>query len=443
MNEREILIELAKSGIEAVLPRNFIPDVIKNNEKSLSFFDWEGKEVFSILKKDFKNLHLFSVGKASYEMFFETLKVLKGYNIKDGLIVTNEERKSFNGFKIITSSHPIPDDRSVFAAKEVINRFRELKSDDFFIFLLSGGGSSLLEFPIEPITIYDLKKATELFLKSGMDIFELNTLRKHLSQIKGGKLAKFTNSRGVVLVLSDVIGDDLQFISSGLLYCDKTTYKDVDEILGKYNLWDKLPESVRDVFIRGIEGEIEDTPVFESDKIENIVVANNTFALKRIKQKCEDFNIDGKIVTSSLRGEAKEVVKVLVSMAEGILKEIDTDFKFPICLIFGGETTVNVQGNGIGGRNEELVLSGLNEIRNRKNIALLSIGTDGIDGKSEAAGGVVNWENFEIAKRKKLNLNSFLKNNDSYNFLKETNGLIITGKTGTNVCDIILLLISK
>lgn len=317
-----------------------------------------------------------------------------------------------------------------------------MNEDDFFIFLLSGGGSALLELPIDPINLDDLRKATDIFLKSGMDIFELNTLRKHLSQIKGGKLARFTKARGVVLILSDVIGDDLKSISSGLLYCDSTSYKDVGEILGKYNLWDKIPENVKNVFKWGLSGEIEDTPNIENERVKNIIVSNNSFALKKIKEKCKDFGINGKIITSTLRGEAKEVAKALISIGEGVLSSDEKNYNFPLCLIFGGETTVNVYGTGRGGRNQELVLSALNEIKYNKNLSILSVGTDGIDGKSDAAGGVVNRENYDIAVKNRLNLNLFLKNNDSSTFLKEVNGLITTGKTGTNVCDIILLLIN-
>ena len=444
MNYKKTLLELAKFGIDAVKPENFISRCIKVVNNTIFFFDWKGNEVLEVKGDEFKSLHLFAVGKASVGMFSETLNVLGDrFHISDGVVVTNEVVSDVKGYQVITSSHPIPDERSLFAAGEVLKRFQNMDEDDFFIFLLSGGGSALLELPMEPITLEDLKVATKLFLESGMDIFELNTLRKHLSKVKGGRLAKSTKARGIVLVLSDVIGDNLEFISSGLLYCDSTSYSDVKGILEKYSLWKRIPENVEMVFKKGILGEIEDTPKVENERIKNVIVSNNGFALRKIEERCKDVGIYGRIITSTLRGEAREVGKVLVAMAEGILSGIYSgNIKKPACLIFGGETTVTVSGNGFGGRNQELVLSALGEIRDKKGITVLSVGSDGIDGKSDAAGGVVDWENYIAAVDKKLNIVDFLKNNDSNTFLKKVGGEIVLGKTGTNVCDIILILIN-
>ncbi len=429
MDYTDIIIQAFKKAVESVLPDKIIYKNLKIKDKNLQIY----KDVYPL-----KSFYLFGSGKASIKMAKAVENLLEDY-ILGGIVVSNY-KDSLKKVEVLKASHPVPDETSIKAGKKLLDSFSSLEEDDFFIYLLSGGSSSLIEYPIPPISIEDLRLTTNLLLKSGASIDEVNTIRKHISLIKGGRLGKSTKASGVVLVLSDVIGDDLETIGSAPLYFDRSTYFDAYNILNKYKLLEKIPSSVKQVIEKGLKGEIEETPKKPPQKIKHYIIGNNLMALTGAKEFFVESGINALIISSQIEGEAKEVAKVIVAIGKDI-KAKNSYFKPPVALLFGGETTVQVKGNGKGGRNQELVLSALSKLKQNCGIYILSAGTDGIDGPTDVAGAVASCNTYKKAKELNLNIESFLKNNDSYTFFKKVGGHIITGNTGTNVMDIIILFV--
>jgi len=432
MNLRQTAVDLFLKGVEAVRPENLIPSKLslENNQLTVE------NKTYTIPE----NIYVFGSGKASVEMA-KAVENLIGDRIKDGLIVCNYTEK-LKRLKVVKGNHPVPDKDSIKAGELLINGLSALNEDDFFIYLLSGGSSALIEKPIPPITLEDLKKTTQLLLSHSVPIEEINIIRKHISQIKGGRLGQKTKARGVVLVISDVIGDDLFTIGSAPLYYDRSTYRDAFDVLKKYDLLDKIPDSVRQVIIKGLNGEIEETPKKENPRISHHIIGRNMDALKEIKNASP---FPAYIMTSRLHGEAREVAKAVLSIGMEI-KNTSNPFSPPAVLLFGGETTVNVKGNGRGGRNQELVLSALIDLKDTPGSVILSGGTDGIDGNSDAAGAVADSQTYRKAiekVEKGIDLNAYLENNDSYTFFTEVGGVIKTGYTGTNVMDLTIIIIGE
>jgi len=343
--------------------------------------------------------------------------------IKSGIIVIPKGSKSIikaKKFQIFNSRHPEPDQTSVKAAKEVMKFVQNKRSDELIIFLVSGGGSSLLAMP-DDITLEDKIHVTKVLLKSGATIQEFNCVRKHLSKIKGGKLIENMKCHGVSLVMSDVEGDDLSAIASGTTYMDDTTYEDASEILKKYKIRWKMPQEVLDLFKKR-ENEVIETP--KKAKIENFVIASNNNCLEAMKEKAE--KIGYKVDTMQIFGDIKEQVTK-------ILEKISDEEK--TCIIFGGETTVKVLGKGMGGRNQELVLRLLKNTQKLKKMVIASIGTDGIDGNSVFAGAITENIKIDLDVMKE-----FLKNSDSGRFFQKQKGNVITNATHTNLMDIGMIL---
>jgi len=426
MNLRQTAVDLFLKGVEAVKPENLIPSKLILKDNQLTVED----RTYTIPE----NIYLFGSGKASVEMA-KAVENLLGDRIKDGLIVCNYTEK-LKRVKVVKGNHPVPDRDSIKAGQLLINELSALKEDDFFIYLLSGGSSALIEKPIPPITLEDLKKTTQLLLSHSVPIEEINIIRKHISQIKGGRLGQKTKARGVVLVISDVTGDDLFTIGSAPLYYDRSTYRDAFNVLKKYDLLDRIPDSVRQVIIKGLNGEIEETPKKENPRISHHIIGRNMDALKEIKNASP---FPAYIMTSRLHGEAREVAKAILSIGMEI-KNTSNPFSPPAVLLFGGETTVNVKGNGRGGRNQELVLSALIDLKDTPGIVILSGGTDGIDGNSDAAGAVADSQTYRKAVDMGVDLNAYLENNDSYSFFSKVGGVIKTGYTGTNVMDLTIII---
>jgi len=430
MKLKEVAVEIFLSSIRSVHPENIIPRNITLKDNSIRVCDYDIP-----LKGD---LYVFGSGKASIEMAKVVEKIL-GDRIKGGVVVCNYT-ENLEKIRVVEGSHPVPTDKSLRAGEILIKEMSNLKEDDTFLYLLSGGSSALIEKPVPPITIKDLQKTTEILLENSIPIEEINIIRKHLSLIKGGRLGEVTKSKGAVLVLSDVVGDDLFTIGSAPLYYDLSTYRDAYDILKRYDLFDKIPETVKKVIKDGISGKIPDTPKSENPDIKHFIIGSNFIALNEARKKAENKGLKGYIFTSMLKGEAKEVAKAVASIGLEI-KKSDNPVEKPVCVLFGGETTVTVKGSGKGGRNQEFALSSLKEIKDVDGIVILSGGTDGIDGNSDAAGAVVTAESYKKAKYLDLNIDDYLKNNDSYSFFRKTGDLIFTGKTGTNVMDIIVMIV--
>jgi glycerate 2-kinase len=341
------------------------------------------------------------------------------------------------------AGHPLPDENGTRATDRIVHILKDADEGTLVVCLISGGGSALLVSPCDGITLRDKQAITDSLLKSGADIYELNTVRKHLSRVKGGRLAELAYPAKIIsLIISDVVGDRLGVIASGPTSPDDTTYGDALHILSKYGLEAKAPRSVLEVLTRGAEGVIPETPK-EGDrifgKVTNLIIGNNKKALEAAKDACKTFGLHAEIVSSTLTGDAAAAGKWLAEKAIGIRNK--GNMQEPLCLISGGETTVNVKGQGTGGRNMELALSFGIGISGVKGVTLLSAGTDGTDGPTDAAGAVADGEMVHNAVGSGIDPEMYLADNDSYTFFKKAGGLFVTGPTGTNVMDIQVILI--
>ncbi len=433
MKSRQVIKEIFKTALNSSLPENLFRNSIRFKDEILFIRDRN----YPIDRE--RGIYVFGSGKAAIPATRAMEDMLQD-NIADGVVVSNYDDRSLRQVKVFVSAHPVPDKRSLQAADLLMEYFAKLSQDDFFIYVLSGGSSSLVEKPIPPLTLQDIQDATKILLQRGMTIGEMNVLRKHLSLVKGGKLGQLTEAKGVVLVVSDVVGNELETIGSALLYYDKTSYLDAYDLSCRYGLWDRFPAAVRHVIEKGLSGDIEDTPKRPKPNIEHFIIGSNMNALEAAKEKAESLGLECHIMTSRLRGEAREVAKAIISIGEEILMT-KNPFDPPVCLLFGGETTVTVRGRGRGGRNQEMCLAALKEIANRKSLLFLSAGTDGVDGNSDAAGALVDHHTYADVQRRVLRIDDYLYHNDSNSLLEQTGDLLITGPTGTNVMDITILLI--
>jgi glycerate-2-kinase len=397
--------------------------------------------------KEFETIYVVGAGKASYPMAKAVVYSVNeiGKRIREGIIIvpTSITHKPHQNIDIRTAGHPLPDQSGIDSTREIINILNRAHERDLVITLLSGGGSSLLVQPKKGITLKDYRKTTDLLLKSGADIREMNTIRKHISNIKGGQLAKTAYPASVLsLVLSDVVGDPLDVIASGPTTPDLSTFQDCSNILSKYSLPKRVPKPILTVIEKGLLGKKEETPKSEEpyfERTENLLVGNNLLALQGAKEKGVEYGYHSLILSSEVEGETREEAKKQIAFARNLL-EFGNPHPPPVCLISGGETTVNVVGDGKGGRNQEFVLQASLEMEGLP-ISLLSGGTDGKDGNTEAAGAVCDGETVRRAKSMGLNPEKFLEQNDSYTFFKKLDDLVITGPTNTNVMDLHLILI--
>ena len=399
--------------------------------KILSVYEEEG----------FQKLVVIGLGKAASPMLKATMDDL-GERVKEGIIITKyghaDQTYESDSIKVYEAGHPLPDENGVRGTEEVINLLKEADRNTLVVCLISGGGSALLVSPYSGITLQEKQKATELLLKAGADIFELNTVRKHISEVKGGRLAEIAYpARVISLILSDVIGDRLDVIASGPTAPDKTSYRDAVRIIERYRLRDAMPRSIMDTLARGIKGLVpempkESSPVFQ--RVENIIVGSNKKAIDAVRERAVTLGFETSVVSTEIQGEARFIGKWLAKKAMELKASRVSDDK--ICLISGGETTVTVRGKGTGGRNMELALSFAMEIEGKSGITFLSAGTDGTDGPTDAAGAVVDGETVPKARALGMNPEEYLENNDSYHFFEKADGLFITGPTGTNVMDI-------
>jgi len=435
MTSREIIREIFDQALNAVLPANLVKGSLLLDKDKL----WIDQQDFNL--RNYDGIYIFGSGKAAYPMA-AALQELLGDHVKSGFIVSSYGGETLNGIEIFESSHPLPTEKSVKAAEILMTRLAGLSPNDFYFYVLSGGSSSLVEKPIPPVKLDEFQDVTRLMLACGASIKEMNIVRKHLSLIKGGRLGQLTIAPGAVLVISDVVGDELETIGSAPLFCDRSTYRDGFDILIKYDLWEKVPLSVKTVIKQGVDGKIAETPKEPKPHIKHFIIGNNLKGLMRGKKRAEAFGIKSHVITSRLRGEAREVAKMIVSIGDEI-KTSGNPYDTPVCLLFGGETTVTLHGSGQGGRNQEMCLAALKEIQSSRGITFLSAGTDGVDGNSDAAGAVVDYRSYERSQGLRLDPDEYLKNNNSNNFFKKTGDLIVTGPTGTNVMDITILLVGE
>lgn len=441
-NARAVCLNVLNRVLEEVNPIKIVKSNVRRNGSILNVCG------LTLNLDDFQRIYLVGFGKASHIMAL-AIEQLIGDRITRGFIniLKGVEYKSITGkIEFIEANHPIPDINGLKGAEEIVKIASEAREHDLLICLISGGGSAMTPLPADGISLEEKQQVTQLLLKCGANIDELNAVRKHISAFKGGLLAKYAYpARVLSLIISDVVGDKLDVIASGPTSPDTSTFQDAYRVLIKYNLWDRIPNSVKNRIERGLRGEIEETPkpgdrIFE--RVHNFIIGNNRLACKIAAKTAREMGLNSAILSTTIEGEARHVGIVYGSiLVEEALE--GSPFEKPIVLIAGGETTVTVRGSGVGGRNQELVLATSMKIRGLENTAIASIGTDGIDGLTDAAGAIADGKTIQRAFEANLNPEEYLNNNDSYRFFKGLKDLIFTGPTGVNLMDITVMVVLK
>ena len=446
---REDIKELFLAAVERVNPYRMIIDNIKITGNFLEIRSGDSVEKHDL--GNFEKIIITGTGKATARMALAFEKIL-GERITGGLIsVKKGHTEKLEFIETIEAEHPVPGEKSLEAGKRIRDLMLAGDERTLFINLISGGGSALFCNPISTetvsLTLGEKQKTTQLLLACGADIHEINTVRKHLSDVKGGKTAvAMYPAASINIILSDVVGDDLSVIASGITSPDRSSYDDTKKIFQKYGIYSELPENVRKVIELGCKGEIPDTPkegdpVFE--KVSNILLGTNSEAILSAREKAVSMGYETYLLSSSVTGEAREIAKFYSALARDVSSLLDRSGR-PVCIIAGGETTVTLSGSGKGGRNQEMALSFLDEIRRApgsfRDICFLSAGTDGNDGPTDAAGAFASVSLLEKSMDAGLDIGEYLNNNDSYNFFAGCGGLLLTGATNTNVGDVQIIL---
>ncbi|MBE0478384.1 glycerate kinase [Candidatus Aerophobetes bacterium] len=438
------LAEVAKSiffaAVAAVDPYMAVKRYVKREQDVLTV----GEKKYSLSK--FKRIFIIGVGKAGFPMA-KAMEEILGDEITRGIVVVKYGHGGeLEKVEVLESSHPIPDKEGLRAAQQIISLLEKTGEGDLVICLISGGGSALLPAPVEGISLEEKQKVTRLLLACGASIEEINTIRKHLSRMKGGQLARAIYPAHLQsLILSDVVGDRLDTIASGPTVPDDTTFYDCWRIMEKYALLSKLPESVKKYLKEGLEGKIQETPKIKDvafERVDNLIVGSNVLALKAAKDKAEKSGYNCLILSSFIEGDTGEAAKFHVALAKEI-KSSGNPIPPPACILSGGETTVKVKGRGLGGRCQEFSLVACMEMQDIQDTLILCAGTDGTDGPTDAAGAFASGSILKKAKNMGILPSEFLANNNSYNFFKKVGGLFVTGPTQTNVMDLRILLVKR
>ena len=395
---------------------------------------------------DLRRIHrvvVVGAGKAAVPMA-RAVDMVLGARLDGGYVVAPERAglSRVSGIEIAEAGHPVPDGRSLRAARRVLQIASSMEPADLLIVLLSGGASSLLAFPDDGLTLADKQRTTRLLLRSGAAIEEVNAIRKHLSAIKGGRLAAATRAPVLTLILSDVQGDDLGAIGSGPTAPDRTTFHDAVQVVRRYGLWERLPARVRRHLAAGLAGRLQDTPkprsgVFRRGR--HVIVGNNRLAVEAAATAARRAGYALIVIEEFLAGEAADVGHWLGRLGRDLAGR--PGLAGPLCVVAGGELTVTVRGAGLGGRAQEFVLAAALALEGSRGVWAAGIGTDGRDGPTDAAGAVADGTTVGRGRRLGLDAGASLMRNDSYRFFKKVGGHIVTGLTGTNVNDLYLLLI--
>ncbi len=454
MNEFSDLEAIFRAGLARVDPYAMLKDCVLVEGGGLTAHTETEEEWIDLAQ--IERIYVLGVGKAAAPMA-RAMEEILAESLTGGIIATKYGyAETLRRIHIIEAGHPVPDENSLRAGQEMLELGRSFNEKTLAIVLVSGGGSALCEvlpaFEVEnrqvQITLEDLRRTTEALLACGATINEINCIRKHLSLLKGGQfLRAIQPARSLTLILSDVVGDRLDTIASGLTAPDQTTFRAAQEIAERYGIRSQLPQAVLDYFELGLAGKVPETPkagdpVFASSR--NLLIGTNVRALGAAAEKARRLGYHTAVLSSQLVGEAREAAKFLLGIARDVRKQ-DLLVRKPACIIAGGETTVTLHGNGLGGRNQEMALSFLYEMEKDPaqcaGITFLAASTDGSDGPTDAAGAFASLGLLEAARMIGLEIGKYLANNDSYNLFKQIDGLLKTGPTRTNVCDIQILII--
>jgi glycerate-2-kinase len=437
-NARALALKGLESALKAIDPKQIIKSKLSLKNSTLQV------DGYSFNLKKYKNVYVIGGGKASGSMA-EALEQVLGKYIKSGFVnVPSGSKHKTDIIELHEASHPIPDEAGVKGTRRMLEIAEQAKEGDLIVCLISGGGSSLMPLPRGGISIANKREITNALLKCGATINEINTVRKHISDFKGGWLAKKAYPATILnLILSDVVGDPLDFIASGPTVPDSTSFGDAVKVLEKYGLWTKAPASIRKVLSDGKKGIIPETPKADDEafkKVFNVVVGNNRLASLTAQEHLKSEGLNTLLLTATLEGEARHVGIMLASIAREISISGNPVPK-PAGIIAGGETTVTVTGKGRGGRNQEIALAAARNLKGMNGVVIASLSTDGVDGPTDAAGAVVDGKTLDRAAEMGLTTEKYLAENDSYHFFSKLGDLIFTGPTGTNVNDISVIVI--
>lgn len=434
-----------QAGVEAADPAKAVKNAMQWSEGLQFFLDPDDHS--NCRTGNWKKIHLIAFGKAALKMIQAALSIIpENYLAGKPLAVTNYENvQQSDQIEIFGASHPVPDQAGFDAGKIIVQRLNQTREGELVLVLVSGGGSALVPYPRQGISLQDKQQITQALLESGATINQVNCVRKHLSSLKGGQLAQYAVPADLqTLIISDVIGDDLSAIASGPTVPDNTTFADAVNVLQEKQLWQNLPESAKRLFEQGVDGQIAETPDESHTCFKNAMnalIASNALSLHAVEKKSQAYGYDTVIMSESLTGEARQAAEDFVGFAKQLICKGKSK---PYAILAGGETTVLVKGSGLGGRNQEMALAFV-EAAHRCELqgewVFLSGGTDGRDGPTDAAGAIVDRESIDRIHQAGIDIIENLDNNDSYNALKQSQDLLITGATGTNVADLQILLI--
>lgn len=434
---RALLGRLLRAGLAAADPRQAVRRAVRRTKTGVRIAGHHDD-----LPRDGKIVAV-GAGKASAVMA-AALERRLGARLEGGLVVVKRGYAvPTRRIAVVTAGHPVPDRDGQRAAIQVLALANKLTRDDLLIVLLSGGASSLLPLPAAGLTLTDKQRTTRLLLRSGATIRDINTVRTHLSTIKGGQLAAATRARVITLILSDVIGDDLGTIGSGPTAPDPTTYADACDILMRFRIWDRVPTRVRRHLLRGRRGSLDETPkpgapLFR--RVRHHVLGNNQVAVEAVRREAVRAGLHTCVLPNPLTGDVRTAATLFGKMARMIVAS-GKPARPPVCLIAGGELTVIVRGRGRGGRAQEFALAAAAEIAGLPTVRIAGFGTDGTDGPTDAAGAVVDGGTIARATQRGLDAARFLRRNDAYSFFTRAGGHIVTGPTGTNVNDLYLMIV--
>jgi len=436
---RDHAVSIFKAGVIGVDIQELIHKKIKLNDNNLII------DKINYDLRQFEKIVIIGGGKASSTMAASIEQILSE-KINKGIVITSYGSVLHNRKVIIKeAAHPIPDENGIKWTNELLAIVNECDEKTLVICLISGGASSLLCSPVSGVSLNDIQKLNKDLIDCGATIAEINTIRKHLSKIKGGQLVKAAIPATLVsLILSDVVGDSLDVIASGSTAPDPTSYEDAIKILKDFSLIDKVPSPILKHLRNGAKGDISDTPkpgdlIFTH--VQNVLIGTNIDAMISAEIEAKKLGYNTLILSPMIVGETRTVAKVHTAIAKSIQK-YSLPISKPACFLSGGETTVKVKGEGKGGRNQEFVLTAAIELENEKKIIVLSAGTDGIDGPTDAAGAICDGETVFRGEDKGMKSNDYLINNNSYEFFNKLDDLIMTGPTNTNVMDLRVILVN-
>lgn len=465
MTDRAKILRVLSAAIEAVDPRRAIQANVRLDGDTLII----GARGYALA--EFDRVLVVGGGKAGTPMAAAIYEILSDritggvVNVKHGHTAAgggwrvrfdrggepagSAPRADTGPIAIVEAGHPVPDAAGQAGAERIAALLTGLTPRDLVIVLISGGGSALLPLPAPGITLADYQALTALLLRCGADITEINTVRKHCARLQGGQLARLaTPAQVVTLILSDVVGTPLDAIASGPTVPDRSTFADAWAVLTRYGILDQAPSSVRGHLARGLAGETPDTPKADDPlfaRVHNVVIGDNAIAGRAAVTEARRLGFNSVLLTTFVQGEAREIGRAMAGLAQGVACG-QSDYVAPACLVAGGETTVTVRGQGTGGRNQELALAAAIALESHPlppgvRVAVTSVGTDGTDGPTDAAGGIATADTVTRGRSLGLDARAALADNDSYHFLAALGDLLITGPTQTNVNDLICVFV--